>query len=131
MGRTPKLARPVSMKEVAKLLGYTSKHAHRRALRYLRRLERDTGAKLILSTGDGPGTRHTTTIPVLREHVPELFYRRDETQEALREHVEDFEEKLESTNRRLVKKIEALEFRVGELEKRMSVNRSSHQTRVR
>jgi molybdenum-dependent DNA-binding transcriptional regulator ModE len=119
------------MAEVAKLLGYTSKMAHRRALRYLRRLEGSLGVKLLTVTGTGRQTRYTTTIPVLREHVPELFYRRDETQEALREYIEDFDEKLESTNRRLVKKIEALEVRVDRLELRLGVTGGSQQTRVR
>lgn len=129
MARTTRLARPIGIGEIASMLGYTegSKSGrHQKVLRYLRRIEKETGAKILTKTGSGNQTKYTTTIPVLREHVPELFYRREETQEALREYIEEMDEKLIRKTGWLAKtisnKIQALEARIEKLEARSCVN---------
>lgn len=120
---TKRLSRPMRLSELARMLGIDGARAGRRAMRQLQGIERVKGVTLMTRSGSGRGTRYIVHLSVLREHHPDLFYRRDEAQEALREWVEEYDEKLvRATDRtdtlaRIVsEKIRKLELRVASLE---------------
>jgi len=131
VAKTSKLARPIGLRQIAKLLGHEkpTRADTMRVFRYLQRLERNDGVRILHKSGAGQGTRYFTTIPVLREFVPELFYRREETQEALRESVEDLDEKMtrkiDWLAGKISNKIQALEARLAKLERSGGVNGGS------
>jgi len=82
----------MTLPQVADLLGLVGKHRVARLRRHLLGLERKAGKPFLIRAGGmGFGTRYTVTLAVLREHYPDLFYRRDEAAEATREYVAEFD----------------------------------------
>jgi hypothetical protein len=95
-------AQPISISHAAKLLGFKGclRTAERRLRRYLLNRERITNETILLRVGTERLQRYLVTLPVLRQHCPELFDTRVEAEEQLREQFEDIEEKLHQLERR-------------------------------
>ncbi|MBX3131623.1 MAG: hypothetical protein KF718_33205 [Polyangiaceae bacterium] len=55
----------------------------------LRRKERRTQTEIVIRLSDAPNAACVTTIPLLRQHCPELFDTREEALEIVREYVDD------------------------------------------
>lgn len=94
MKRRQRLSRQMSLRELANMMGYEGRWAPERLKRQLLRLEKENGVQLMTRLNKGHGRRYVVHLSVLREHVPALFYRRDEAVEALREYVEEWDERL-------------------------------------
>lgn len=68
---------PLSMGKAAALMGFVGPRSDRAALRYLRAREGRDGPFLI-RRGTDAKVQFFVTLPVLRQHCPELFDKRDE-----------------------------------------------------
>jgi hypothetical protein len=106
------------MNDVADLLGYTGEWRAQRVRRYLARCERMAGVQFVKRSPGWRGAWHVT-LPTLKEYVPELFSRRDETLEAVREKFEEFEDSIDGLAVRQAateRNVNAIDKRVGQLE---------------
>jgi hypothetical protein len=122
VARKQRLSKPVSLSELADTMGYPPDDPYRRRklLRKLRRLEEQTGNKILNQIGEGSAARYFVTMAVLRENHPDFFYRRDEVVEAMREYVENLDDKF----LRLKDEIDYIAERLASLEDRLSRVRS-------
>ncbi len=95
-------AQPMTVSRAATLLGFTGclRTIERRLRRYLLTRERLTNETIMLRVGTGARQRYLVTIPLLRQHCPELFDARLESEARLREQFEEIEEKLGELARR-------------------------------
>lgn len=80
------------IKELAPLLGLTPDR--NTCLKLIRDIQAREGylGVTILQKGPLPNSAFTTTIPLLRQHMPELFDRKDEGIEFLRTEIKKYEE---------------------------------------
>lgn len=110
-----KLHAPLTLAELAKLLGYDSDRASRlRLLRRIRAREQLLG-EVILRKSPGRTSPLTTTLPILREACPDWFDSRVEMENLLREYVGEIEEQIDELRGRddaLAKKLVRLEQRI-------------------
>lgn len=95
-------AAPISVSQAATLLGFKGnvRTIERRLRRYLHARERITNETIMLRVGTGARQRYLVSMALLRQHCPELFDTRAETEERLREQFEEIEEKLGELERR-------------------------------
>lgn len=94
--KPPRMSRHLSLREVADMLGMKGPTAPRRIREQLLRLEERTGKRFLIRMGsEGTGTRYVVTLATLREHHPDMFFRRDEAAEVLREYVSQIEDRFE------------------------------------
>ena len=89
-----RLHAPMTMGEVADLLGYTGRYRTQRARRFLLRVERSGKQVMRATRGPKGRVRYVVTMASLKKHVPELFSYRDAAVEAAREQVEIVEDRL-------------------------------------
>lgn len=89
------LCAPLSVKELAKMLGMTWGAKDRaRLLRFLRRRERTLGMEILLRDSTSPRGPWWTTRALLLVSCPMLFSTRDTLQEMLREDIDEIHEKV-------------------------------------
>ena len=109
--RRAHLTRYLTLREAAELVGMGAGRTSARKLgRLLRKKERRTSAEILFRLGDSPNSPVVTTIPVLRQHCPELFDTREEALEIVREYVEKLKEsvaELRQVDRSLAARIRA------------------------
>lgn len=97
---TEQLAPPMRLKELAKLLGRSTDRASiLRMVRQIRTRELILGEK-ILRAGRGKTSPLWTTLPVIRECLPEWFDSRAAMERLLREYLDEIEERLDELHGR-------------------------------
>jgi vacuolar-type H+-ATPase subunit I/STV1 len=93
-----RMSRQMALSELAALLEMDGPAGRRRLLGQLRRLEEARGVRILVETGKGNGKRYYATLATLREHHPDLFYRRDEVVEHMREYIEELDDRFDAVN---------------------------------
>jgi hypothetical protein len=93
MPRPVRLAPYLTLRELLKLLGRPTGRVERQQLgRHLRSREAALGVTFLRRLGPGRNSPLVVTLPLLREHCPELFDRRSEAEELAREHIAELRE---------------------------------------
>jgi SAM-dependent MidA family methyltransferase len=116
-----RMSRQLSIREVADLLQMEGRFRQLALIRQLKKLEQTRGVKILIESGSGRGKRYRVTLATLREHHPDLFYRRDEVVEHMREYIEELDERFDA----VTDKVQALAQVTGEkfrkIEARVSI----------
>lgn len=123
------LTRYLTLREAAELVGMGVKRSSARKLgRLLRRKERRSRTEILIRLGDAPNAPVVTTVPLLRQHCPELFDTREEALEIVREYVDDLRDavaELKLRDKALAARIRENTNAIRELTERAKVSQSA------
>lgn len=104
-------SRPLSIADLAGLMGIDTEAGRRRLRRYLLRVETRRGVEILRAGADSRQGRYTTTIAALRKHCPELIDERGEiatAQAKMRDAVTDYTQAMHDRVQRLEDRVEDL-----------------------
>jgi hypothetical protein len=103
----------MSLSEAARWLGMEGRRGRDRLLYYLRKVEADTGKRVLLRVGSGGRTFYRVTPRVIGKHAPELIPERERLPKPAAKAVRELRAELERAHNR-IDDLEAILFGLGE-----------------
>jgi len=110
-----RMSPPITLRELARFLGHDfTRNDLKRLRRRIRNREEILGVQILMGNGDS-NAPHTTTIPILREYMPEIFDRKNEGIDFIKAELAKYEERfdeLKGRDQALARKLRALEAKL-------------------